>query len=98
MDNVHTNTTTGIMKPPQDWDHGEVQVNDLYVTTGSIGKHKCFATYWRPSQEELEILTLGGALEVLILGTQPPMQVNVLALPEVDSEASVITDVPEIQQ
>lgn len=98
MDNVHTNTTVGVMKPPEDWDHSEVKVNDLYVTTGTIGKHKAFATYWRPSQDEIDILVCGGAIEVLALGAQVPIQVNVLAIPEIDSEASVISDVPEITQ
>ena len=81
--NVYTNTTTNEMKPPEDWDHTAVKIDPLYVTHGNIGKHQLFATYWQPSPEELAILNAGGAIEVLLLGSQAPMQVQVQPLTEV---------------
>ena|SRR5205809_7051712 len=97
MDNVYTSTTTGQMKAPDDWDHSEVQVHPLYISAGNVGKHQCFASYWKPSVEDLEILNAGGAVEVMLLGVQPAMQVNAQAIPEVDP-ASIVTDVSEKSQ
>lgn len=96
MDNVYTSTTTGQMKPPEDWDHSEVKIHPLYVSNGNIGQHKCFVTYWRPSQEEIETLVMGGAIEVILLGVQCPMQVNALVIAE--NDINVITDVPKVTQ
>lgn len=89
MDNVYTNTTSGQMAAPGDWDHSQVSISPLFVTNGSINGHKVFATYWKPTNEEIEQLVLGGVIEVLCLGAQTPMQLQVMAIPEVEDAVLV---------
>lgn len=66
--------TTGNLRPPGDWDptkSGECQ--DLpfqpIVTSGIHG----MASFWKPSPEEWADLEDGGAVQLVVLGTQHPV-------------------------
>lgn len=97
MDNVYTNTTTGTLDAPPDWDHSQLEVSPLYVSIGHIKGMKCYSTYWVPSPEELDMLKNGGCVEIINLGVQPPMQVNALAIPMVP-DAGLVHAEPEVPQ
>lgn len=86
MDNLVTNTTSGKLDAPPDWDHSEVSIDSLYVTKGTLGKHEIFATYWKPTEEELRLIAAGGVFEIICLATQPPMQVGIIDIPMIKPE------------
>ena len=42
----------------------------------------CFVSRWEPTPEELDILSVGGSVEVWVQGGQPPIYIGVAPLEE----------------
>lgn len=67
--------------PPANWDHEkDGHCGSLWVRVGLLGERKLrtFTSAWKPTAEELRALNAGAAVEVEIVGTQPPMAVEVV--------------------
>lgn len=55
-------------------------LTDLNVTRGSFGGYQGFASYWKPSKEELDILNNDGLIELDVLGkNHQPANIQVVA-------------------
>lgn len=81
MKNVPAHKATHKFGPPGNWDtEKDGECFDLHVRQGTHGERNLptFTSAWRPTEEELAKLLLGGEIEVTLVGTQTPMQVNVV--------------------
>ena len=79
---INTNTTimiplrikgaTHIMGPPRDCD--EVNIVSLHIIRTN---DNCFVSRWEPTPKELDMLNNGGSVELWVLGSQPPVDIQV---------------------
>lgn len=81
MKNVPADKATHKFGPPGNWDaEQDGECRDLHVRAGSHGDRKLvtWTSAWRPTQEEIAKMMLGGEIEITLIGTQPPMLVEVV--------------------
>lgn len=69
------------LAPPENWDQeADGPCGSLWVRVGLLGDRKLltFTSAWKPSPAELAALSAGAAVEIDVVGTQPPMRVDVV--------------------
>lgn len=89
MQNVPADKATHNFKSPENWnEETDGPCFDLAIRPGVHGERKLhtWTSAWRPSQEDIAKLLLGGVIEVTLIGMQPPMQVNAVLPVSVSTE------------
>ena len=92
MQNIPAKRATHKFGKPRNWDdEKDGECYALHVRAGTHGDRNLptFTTAWRPSQEEIAKMLLGGEVEITLIGTQPPMRVDVILDAEVPEKPTI---------
>lgn len=82
MKSIQPIEATHNFKPPKNWEpEADGECGDLWIRLGSHGARDIptFTSAWRPTVDELAALNAGGEIEITLVGSQPPMSVDVVA-------------------
>ncbi len=72
----HTNNA--VLGAPNDWDQSQLPCDALPITRIEVGGMPAFASYWKPSENELAMLAAGGSIALTVLCvTMPPVMLAV---------------------
>jgi hypothetical protein len=66
---------------PKDWkSETDGECGTLHIRAGVLGDRRLltYTSAWRPTPEELRALNNGAAVEIELVGSQPPMRVDVV--------------------
>lgn len=86
MQSVATSESNVRLISPEGWDQAKLGVTDLYATKVEMADGvPGFRSFWKPSQEDLDILNGGGVVQLCILGdNHPPVSVDVAEVRKVN--------------
>ncbi len=90
-----TREANKVFTKPKNWDDAvDGTCGDLEVRIQPFGKRLVdFVSTWKPSQEELAQLNRGGVNELVIVGSQPPVMLQVVdPVPELPKPAITINE------
>lgn len=69
---------THLLKAPENWnDETDGPCKALSCRVQTAGRFSTFTSAWKPTADELAALAQGAAIEIELLGTQPPVLVYV---------------------
>ncbi|MGK5040429.1 hypothetical protein ACQ4WQ_08810 [Janthinobacterium sp. GB1R12] len=78
MNRVQHSSNNAVLGAPAGWDQGELPCNALSITRTYVGELSAVVSYWRPSADELAVLSFGGTIALWGLGvTMPPVMLYV---------------------
>ena len=77
--NIHQHpSNNAVLGAPQGWDQGTLPCSALPITRDDVAGVPCVDSYWKPTVEELAVLTAGGSVVLSVLGaTMPPVAMSV---------------------
>jgi len=81
MNKHQHHTNNAVLGAPDGWDQAHLLCNALPITRIEIEGMPALVSYWKPSENELAMLTDGGSIALTVLGvTMPPVMLAVDAL------------------
>lgn len=58
---------------PTNWDHDAVPCASLPIKFENIGGYRAMSSFWKPTAEELRILSEGGCVKLSVLNATHPV-------------------------
>lgn len=78
MKKIQHPSNNGVLGAPAGWDQIELHCSALPITRTHVGDLPAVVSYWRPSAEELAVLSAGGSVALWVMGsTMPPVNLSV---------------------
>jgi hypothetical protein len=90
MKNIRHHTSNKRAVPPKNWDDrgGDLQLEAIDVTEGSLHGVPLFVSWWKPTEDDLMCLLRGGQVQLTCIGGQPP--VNLTAVDELEQGPRIL--------